>query len=55
MRTSEQERQDLLEEDIPLEKKDLPAMYLSGFLVIGLPCLLLILVIVGVTFLLFGH
>ncbi|MBR3108639.1 MAG: hypothetical protein IKH30_15880 [Clostridia bacterium] len=56
MRASERERQDMLDGELPqLEKKDLLAMYFSGFLVIGLPCLLLILIIVGVTFLLFTH
>ena len=56
MRASEREKQEMLEDDLPtLEKKDLPALYISGFLVIALPCLLLILAIVGVTFLLFGH
>ena len=55
MRASEQERQELLEDDQPrLEKHDLLAMCLSGLLTIGLPCLLLILLIVGVTVLLFG-
>ena len=56
MRTSEQDRRELMEEDeTPLEKKDPAAMYISGLLVIGLPCLLLILLIVGVTMLLFGR
>ena len=56
MRASERERKEMLDGDLPpLEKKDLPALFLSGFLVIGLPCLLLILAITGVTFLLFGH
>ena len=45
----------MTEDDGPrLEKKDPLAMYLSGILMIGLPCLLLILVILGVTMLLFG-
>ena len=44
MRASERERQKLVENDQPqIEKKDLLAMYLSGLLTIGLPCLLLIL------------
>lgn len=55
MRQSESDRRELLdEEDVPLEKNDLFAMYLSGFLTIGLPCLILILVIIGVTVVLFG-
>ncbi len=55
MRKSEQDRRDMTEDDGPrLEKKDPLAMYLSGILMIGLPCLLLILVILGVTMLLFG-
>lgn len=56
MRTSEQERRELLRDDEPiLEKNDPLAMWISGLLVIGLPCLLLILLIVGVTVLLFGR
>ena len=56
MRASEQERQKLLEDDQPqIEKKDLLAIYLSGLLTIGLPCLGLILLMIGVTFLLFGR
>lgn len=55
MRQSESDRRELLdEEDVQLEKNDLFAMYLSGFLTIGLPCLILILVIIGVTVVLFG-
>ncbi len=37
-----------------MEKGDFFAMLISGFLVIGLPCLLLILLIVGVSLLLFA-
>ena len=55
MRRSEESRQELMENRPPLEKKDPLAMYLSGLLMIGLPCLLLILLIVGVTVLLFGR
>lgn len=55
MRQSERDRKEALdEEELRLEKHDMLAMYLSGFLTIGLPCLILILVIVGVTVLLFG-
>ena len=55
MRDSEKLRREMLEEDdSQLEKKDMPALWLSGLLTIGLPCLLLILVILGVTMLLFG-
>ncbi len=56
MRESEKNRLELMEDDSTpgLEKKDSLAMWLSGLLVIGLPCLLLILLIVGVTMLLFG-
>ena len=53
MRESERNREEALEET-PVGKKDLLAMSLSGLLVIGLPCLLLIFLIVGVTLLLFG-
>ncbi len=56
MRASEETRRELTEEDKPqIEKKDPAAMMISGLLVIGLPCLLLILLIVGVTLLLFGR
>ena len=55
MRQSESDRKELLdEEEVQLEKNDLFAMYLSGFLTIGLPCLILILVIIGATVVLFG-
>ncbi len=37
-----------------VERKDQLAMWISGVLVIGLPCLILILLIVGVTLLIFG-
>ncbi len=56
MRASEQQKRDLMEDDGPqLEKKDQTALWLSGLLTIGLPCLLLILIIMGVTMLLFGR
>ena len=56
MRASEENRNEALEEeDLPLEKNDLPALYISGFLMIGIPSLLLIDVIIGVTLLLFGR
>ena len=38
-----------------LEKKDGLALWLSAMLTIALPCLLVILLILGVTMLLFGH
>ena len=56
MRTSERDRRELTEEDAPmLEKKDGLALWLSAMLTIALPCLLVILLILGVTMLLFGH
>lgn len=56
MRTSEQHRQDISDGDqLPVEKKDTFAMYLAGLLTVGLPCLLLVLLIAGVTLLLFGR
>ena len=55
MRESEKIRQELTEESPQLEKKDPMALWLSGMLMLGLPCLLLILLIVGVTMLLFGN
>ncbi|MBQ1565024.1 MAG: hypothetical protein IIZ82_02735 [Clostridia bacterium] len=55
MRTSEENRKEALdEEEVQLEKHDMLALWLSGILTIGIPCLLLILLIVGVTYLLFG-
>ena len=55
MRESQRDRQELAgDEDPILEKKDPTAMWISGMLVIGLPCLVLILLIVAVTFLFFG-
>lgn len=55
MRFSEQQKAELLDKEEPqLEKHDLLALMISGFLTIGLPCLLLILLIVGVTALIFG-
>ena len=56
MRASERQKQELLDEDeLHLEKNDQKALWLSGMLTIGLPCLLLILIIMGVTMLLFGR
>jgi hypothetical protein len=55
MRTSEENRKEALdEEEVQLEKHDMLALWLSGILTIGIPCLLLILLIVGVAYLLFG-
>ena len=55
MRASEEIRKELVDEDeLQLEKKDSAAMMIAGLLTIGLPCLLLVLMIVGVTVLLFG-
>ena len=56
MKTSARDRREQRdEEEMPVDKKDMQAMMLSGLLVIGLPCLLMILLIVGVTLLLFGR
>ena len=44
---------DLSEEEVVLEKNDTLALIISGFITIGLPCLILILIIMGVTLLLF--
>ena len=58
MRASEEQRRELMGEDGDdpmLEKSDYTALWLSGLLTIGLPCLLLILLIVGVTYLMFFH
>ena len=55
MRESEQNRREITDEDqLPMEKHESAALWISGLLTIGLPCLLLILVIMGVTMLLFG-
>ena len=56
MRTSEEMRKELTGDDKPeIEKNDTKAMMISGLMVIGVPCLLLILLIVGVTVLLFAR
>ncbi len=55
MRKPERNRRETEEEQPEVEKKDQLAMWISGLLVIGLPCLLLILLIVGATMLLFGR
>ncbi len=56
MREADRERQELMDEQTPpLEKHDSFTMWVSGMLVIGLPCLVLILIIVGVTMLLFAR
>ncbi len=44
---------DLEDEPVQLEKNDTLALMISGFLVIGLPCLILILIIMGAVLLLF--
>lgn len=55
MRASEENRKEALDEDeVQLEKHDMFALWLSGVFTIAIPCLLLILLIVGVTYLLFG-
>ena len=55
MRQSEKERMEALEdEEVQLEKGDTLALYISGILMIGLPCLILILIIVAVVLLLFS-
>ena len=57
MRESEKLRQELYEgdeEEIHLEKDDMKALMISGFLTIGLPIHFMILLIMGVTILLFG-
>ena len=54
MRASEENRKEALEEEVQLEKHAMLALWLSGILTIGLPCLLLILLIIGMTFLFFG-
>ena len=55
MRESEKIKQELAGDEPQLEKGDFTALWLSGLLTIGLPCLLLILLIVGVTLFLFGR
>jgi hypothetical protein len=56
MRTSEENRKEALsDEEVQLEKHDMLALWLSGILTIGIPCLVLILIIVGITVLLFGR
>ena len=56
MRDSEKLRQESLDDgEIHLEKGDRLALWLSGMLTIGLPCLAMILFIIGVVLLLFGR
>ena len=55
MRESEKIKRDLAGDEPQLEKGDFLALWASGILTIGLPCLLLILLIVGVTLFLFGR
>ena len=56
MRPSEQQRQETMEDDDPdLEKKDHFALWVSGMITVALPCLLMIVLIMGVTMLLFGR
>ena len=56
MRTSDENRKEALsDEEVQLEKHDMLALWLSGILTIGIPCLVLILIIVGITVLLFGR
>ncbi len=42
-----------IEEKPPLDKSDIPAMIIAGFLTVGVPCLLGILLIIAVVLLLF--
>ena len=44
---------DLEEEEVRLENNDMFALVMSGFLTVGLPCLILILIIIGVVLLVF--
>ena len=44
---------DVDSEDIILEKNDMAALVLSGFLTIGLPCLILVMIIIGAVLLFF--
>ncbi|MBQ1524293.1 MAG: hypothetical protein IIZ55_04045 [Firmicutes bacterium] len=44
---------DLSEEEVILEKKDSLALILAGFLTVGLPCFILILIIIGAVLLIF--
>lgn len=54
MREEEDRKPDAKDEELPIEKYDTLAMWLSGLLVIGLPCLVLLGIIAAVTLLLFG-
>ena len=48
--------QEMMEDDDPdLEKKDHFALWVSGMITVALPCLLMIVLIMGVTMLLFGR
>ncbi|MBO4886751.1 MAG: hypothetical protein J5589_00360 [Firmicutes bacterium] len=56
MRESEKLKKEMMDEndELPLEKNDMTALVLSGFLTIGLPSLVAVLIILGVTWLIFG-
>lgn len=56
MRDSEKMKQELLNEqdESQLEKNDFPALLISGFLMIGIPSIIMIAIIVGTVLLLFG-
>jgi len=59
MRESEKMKKELLAEEETekpeLEKGDIPAMLISGFLTVGIPCAILLFIIIGAVFLLFIH
>lgn len=55
MREAEETRRELNEDEpLPLEKNDFLAMCLAGFISIGLPCIIMIGIVVAAVLLLFG-
>ena len=57
MRDSEKLREEALKDNVSdkLEKNDMLALILSGFLTVGLPCLLMLGIIAAVVLLLFAR
>jgi len=54
MRPSEKDREMLMDdEELPLEKNDMLAMWISGLITVGLPILAILGIIIGAVLLLF--
>lgn len=48
-------KQDAVEDQIPIERGDKLAMWIAGVVTVGLPCILLIGLIIAVTMLIFSR